>query len=189
MRNARQFHDGLGFMTNHAMISNTFEYSLQKVNPKLTLPYWDFTIDGSSAGGAMMGEEVSSAQEYSEIFSPTWFGTHDEGDYMVRETKNARDRKRAAGVCVETLWGCARVVRVCCALDYPCLFLLPSRTNCLAGGSTGADVCGSLCCEPSGKHLLAVGLVFGCTGQQTERCCRALLACTLSQITLGMTKM
>ena len=24
-----QFHDGLGFLTNHAMISNTFEYSLQ----------------------------------------------------------------------------------------------------------------------------------------------------------------
>lgn len=24
-----QYHDGLGFLTNHAMISNTFEYSLQ----------------------------------------------------------------------------------------------------------------------------------------------------------------
>lgn len=71
-------------MTNHAMITNTFEYSLQTVNPKLTLPYWDFTIDGSSAGGVSMGESVSSAQEYSELFSSEWFGTYDEDDNMVR---------------------------------------------------------------------------------------------------------
>lgn len=74
-------------MTNHALITNTFEYSLQKVNPKLTVPYWDFTIDGSSAGArsAGIGDSASSAQAYSEIFSPTWFGTYDEEDYMVRD--------------------------------------------------------------------------------------------------------
>eukprot|EP00903_Cladosiphon_okamuranus_P016180 g14931.t1 len=81
------FHDGLGFMTNHAMITNTFEYSLQTVNPKLTVPYWDFTIDGSSAGGATFGESVSSAQEYSEVFSPEWFGTYDEDDYMLKDSR------------------------------------------------------------------------------------------------------
>ncbi|CAM9856817.1 unnamed protein product [Pylaiella littoralis] len=78
------FHDGLGFLTNHAVISNTFEYSLQKVNPKLTLPYWDFTIDGSSAGGGF-GESVSSAQDLSPIFTPEWFGTIDPADNMVKD--------------------------------------------------------------------------------------------------------
>ncbi|CAM9627145.1 unnamed protein product, partial [Pylaiella littoralis] len=78
------FHDGLGFLTNHAVISNTFEYSLQKVNPKLTLPYWDFTIDESSAGGGS-GESVSSAQGFSPIFTPAWFGTMDPTDNMVKD--------------------------------------------------------------------------------------------------------
>ncbi|CAN0387437.1 unnamed protein product [Pylaiella littoralis] len=78
------FHDGLGFMTNHAVISNTFESSLQQVNPKLSLPYWDFTIEGSSAGG-VFGESVSSAQEFSEVFSPAWFGSYDPEDNMVKD--------------------------------------------------------------------------------------------------------
>ncbi|CAM9241247.1 unnamed protein product, partial [Hapterophycus canaliculatus] len=39
------FHDGIGFLTSHSLISNTFEFSLQAVNPKLSLPYWDWTID------------------------------------------------------------------------------------------------------------------------------------------------
>lgn len=69
-------------MTNHAVISNTFESSLQQVNPKLSLPYWDFTIEGSSAGG-VFGESVSSAQEFSEVFSPAWFGSYDPEDNMV----------------------------------------------------------------------------------------------------------
>ncbi|CAM9588108.1 unnamed protein product, partial [Hapterophycus canaliculatus] len=80
------FHDGLGFMTNHAMITNTFEASLQSVNPKLALPYWDFTIEGSSAGG-IFGESVSSAQTVSEVFSPSWFGSYDERDYMVKDSR------------------------------------------------------------------------------------------------------
>lgn len=73
-------------MTNHAMITNTFEASLQAVNPKLALPYWDFTIESSSAGG-VFGEAVSSAQDYSEVFQPSWFGSYDPSDYMVREGK------------------------------------------------------------------------------------------------------
>ncbi|CAM9494069.1 unnamed protein product [Ectocarpus sp. 6 AP-2014] len=80
------FHDGLGFMTNHAVITNTFEYSLQRVNPKLTVPYWDFTIDGSSAGG-IFGESVSSAETYSKVFTPEWFGTYDEEDNMLKDSR------------------------------------------------------------------------------------------------------
>ncbi|CAN0324516.1 unnamed protein product, partial [Laminaria digitata] len=42
------FHDGLGFLVTHSLITNTFEFSLQLVNPKLTVPYWDFTMETTS---------------------------------------------------------------------------------------------------------------------------------------------
>ncbi|CAN0536085.1 unnamed protein product, partial [Laminaria digitata] len=42
------FHDGLGFLVTHSLITNTFESSLQLVNPKLTVPYWDFTMETTS---------------------------------------------------------------------------------------------------------------------------------------------
>ncbi|CAN0279002.1 unnamed protein product, partial [Hapterophycus canaliculatus] len=67
------FHDGLGFVTNHAMVSNTFEASLQAVNPKLTLPYWDFTIESSSSGGAGSGAADESLDR-SPLFHESWFG-------------------------------------------------------------------------------------------------------------------
>ncbi len=92
----KQFHDGLGFLTNHAIITNTFEYSLQRVNPKLSLPYWDFTIDGSSAGGTF-GEAVDSAEQFSPIFSSDWFGWYDEKDNMVSFGFPRECRKRENG--------------------------------------------------------------------------------------------
>ncbi|CAM9999705.1 unnamed protein product, partial [Ectocarpus fasciculatus] len=77
------FHDGLGFLTNHAVISNTFEASLQTVNPKLTLPYWDFTIETSSSGSN--GEDAFQPQTKSELFQESWFGTVDPTDNMVKD--------------------------------------------------------------------------------------------------------
>ena len=38
-------HDGLGFLTQHIALSLAFEQSMQAVNPRVALPYWDFTID------------------------------------------------------------------------------------------------------------------------------------------------
>ncbi|CAN0120149.1 unnamed protein product, partial [Discosporangium mesarthrocarpum] len=43
--NCDRFHDGIGFIVAHTMISNVFEEALQVVNPRVTLPYWDFTMD------------------------------------------------------------------------------------------------------------------------------------------------
>lgn len=77
-----QFHDGLGFLTNHGVLSNTFEASLQTVNPKLTLPYWDFTIETSSAG--VSGDNSGyQPQTNTPIFQESWFGTVDHTDDMV----------------------------------------------------------------------------------------------------------
>lgn len=76
-----QFHDGLGFLISHSLLTNTFEYSLQLVNPKLTLPYWDFTFESSTMGGA--SEDVNEPQSHSEMFTPKYFGSHDGSDQQV----------------------------------------------------------------------------------------------------------
>ncbi|CAM9599920.1 unnamed protein product, partial [Hapterophycus canaliculatus] len=83
------FHEGLGFLTNHAVVSNTFEASLQAVNPKLTLPYWDFTIENSSAGGSGDGS-VNQPQTKSPLFQNSWFGTSDPRDNQVSPVKDGR---------------------------------------------------------------------------------------------------
>lgn len=62
------------------MLSNTFEASLQAVNPKLTLPYWDFTIETSSTGGHLGQQEP---QRFSPMLTPEYFGDVDEEDHMV----------------------------------------------------------------------------------------------------------
>ncbi|CAN0161250.1 unnamed protein product [Ectocarpus sp. 4 AP-2014] len=77
------FHDGLGFLTNHIAITNTFEASLQAVNPKLTLPYWDFTIETSTAGTNGYGRFQSEMK--SELFQDSWFGTADNTDSQVKD--------------------------------------------------------------------------------------------------------
>ena len=38
-------HDGLGFMTQHLGLTLMFEQAMQAVDPRVSLPYWDFTID------------------------------------------------------------------------------------------------------------------------------------------------
>ena len=38
-------HEGNGFAAQHFKMSNIFEKSMQTVEPSITLPYWDFTIE------------------------------------------------------------------------------------------------------------------------------------------------
>ncbi|CAM9655020.1 unnamed protein product [Pylaiella littoralis] len=78
------FHDGLGFLTTHSLLSNTFEYSLQRVNPKLTLPYWDWTIEELEAQAASVDGEIVIK---SPLFQETWFGTADPDDYVVKDSR------------------------------------------------------------------------------------------------------
>lgn len=87
----RQFHDGLGFLLSHLMITNIFEYSLQLVNPKLTVPYWDFTIETSSWNTEPY--DISRPTSRSPLLQPSWFGTYDQDDYVVgRPTRGSRKR-------------------------------------------------------------------------------------------------
>lgn len=41
-------HEGNGFQAQHIKMSNMFEVAMQAVDPSITLPYWDFTIETAS---------------------------------------------------------------------------------------------------------------------------------------------
>ncbi|CAM9190527.1 unnamed protein product, partial [Discosporangium mesarthrocarpum] len=71
------FHDGLGFLTSHMILTNTFEYSLQLVNPKLTVPYWDFTIDTAIGKPERFLDDCP-------LFQESWFGSADPSDQQVK---------------------------------------------------------------------------------------------------------
>lgn len=77
-----QFHDGLGFLTSHALLANTFESNLQLVDPKLTLPYWDFTIEGSTPNEGD-GDGIFEPQALSPLFHTSWFGSSDPVDQQA----------------------------------------------------------------------------------------------------------
>lgn len=64
-QDADHIHEGIGFLLQHIKMSNIFEKSMQSVDPSVSLPYWDFTIE--SANGTALWE--------SPIFSPDVFGS------------------------------------------------------------------------------------------------------------------
>ena len=50
-------------MAHHLALTVAFEASVRAVNPAVTIPYWDFTIEGetiSQAGGELRRAEVRS---------------------------------------------------------------------------------------------------------------------------------
>ncbi|CAM9789553.1 unnamed protein product, partial [Scytosiphon promiscuus] len=88
------FHDGIGFLTSHSLISNTFEFSLQTVNPKLSLPYWDWTIDeidAQNSGVTNSGTGTGIVID-SPIFTPEWFGSTDPDDHLVKDGRWANTK-------------------------------------------------------------------------------------------------
>jgi len=58
-------HEGLGFMFQHAKMSNLFELSMQSTDPSVSLFYWDFTID----------KEYDTSLEDLLMFQDHTFGT------------------------------------------------------------------------------------------------------------------
>jgi len=63
-------HEGLGFVTQHIKLSNMFELSMQSVNPKVTLPYWEYTID-FEAGNTLFDSVMFSGETFGSLKEPT----------------------------------------------------------------------------------------------------------------------
>mmetsp|Transcript_109923 Transcript_109923/g.319886 ORF Transcript_109923/g.319886 Transcript_109923/m.319886 type:complete len:864 (+) Transcript_109923:2-2593(+) len=70
-RECDHMHDGLGFLTAHGALTLDFEKAMQMVDPSISIPYWDFTIDAQAAS-----ESGSIKSWYdSEIFDKSFFGS------------------------------------------------------------------------------------------------------------------
>ena len=67
---------GSGFFTHHLSLTNIFEASLRSINPAVTLPYWDFTIEGQAIQN--LNENPSYMLQITPVFTDTWFGSTDE---------------------------------------------------------------------------------------------------------------
>lgn len=65
------------------MVTLMFEQSLQAVNPKVTLPYWDFTIDAYLVE-KLHNNDYSYLRDVSDLWTPEWFGGVDPVDFQVR---------------------------------------------------------------------------------------------------------
>lgn len=72
-RMADKIHDGMGVVTQHVAITQEYELSLQTVDPSVTMPYWDYTIDSMQA--KMRGKVDNSIFTDSKLFSADFFGT------------------------------------------------------------------------------------------------------------------
>jgi len=76
------WHDGAGIMTHHTSITLEFENSLRVVDPTVSMPYWDYTIDEYIYGVDW---------EDSVIFSDDWFGdaSPDNDEHIITEGRFA----------------------------------------------------------------------------------------------------
>ena len=74
------FHEGTGFFSHHFAITQSFEAALRAVDPSVTLPYWDFTIEGQAITDA--GEIPSYMMKITPFLSADWFGSVDEDNHI-----------------------------------------------------------------------------------------------------------
>jgi len=73
-------HDGMGFLTHHAALGRMFEASMQLVNPKVSLPYWDYTIDTLRSKGSPDDTDFITG---SGIFDESSLGDYDRETHIV----------------------------------------------------------------------------------------------------------
>ncbi|CAM9305494.1 unnamed protein product [Ectocarpus fasciculatus] len=66
------------------MVTMMFENSLQLVNPMISLPYWDFTIEGAVIDQEF-GGDYTRLTEASPLWTADWFGGVDTTDYQVKD--------------------------------------------------------------------------------------------------------
>ena len=60
------WHQGAGFVTSHMALTLMFEQAVQAVNPAVSMPYWDFTLESTFFGAADF--------RTSGVFADDWFG-------------------------------------------------------------------------------------------------------------------
>merc|ERR1712070_171264 len=90
-RNLDHIHDGMGISTQHTAMTSEFEQALQAVNPKVAVPYWDYTVDSVKMSSDKMHrpESFSDIFRDSELFTGVWFGTTNAKDHRIADGRFA----------------------------------------------------------------------------------------------------
>ena len=100
LQDADHIHDGLGFLIQHIKFTNLFEGALQAIDPSVSLPYWDFTIDVSSGHTVPYQTYVFSEDIYGSIALPKNYSrgyTHEHDDIVNAAIPNGRWAKLSTG--------------------------------------------------------------------------------------------
>jgi len=84
-RECDHIHDGMGFTAHHAAMTVLFERSMQAVNPKVSLPYWDYAMDFQKI--ADLGGESPNYMDFvnSAVFSAKYFGSTDDETHEIKD--------------------------------------------------------------------------------------------------------
>mmetsp|Transcript_19736 Transcript_19736/g.23496 ORF Transcript_19736/g.23496 Transcript_19736/m.23496 type:complete len:671 (-) Transcript_19736:165-2177(-) len=69
-------HDGNGFATQHLALTIRYEAAIQSINPKIVMPYWEYTIESADIITNHNGN-FNKFYELSVVFSSDWFGSFD----------------------------------------------------------------------------------------------------------------
>lgn len=77
-----RMHDGMGFLSQHMAITSDYERALQAMDPQVSMPYWDYTIDGAKYNKS--GWEQTSLWD-SDLWTPGWFGNATGASHVVEE--------------------------------------------------------------------------------------------------------
>jgi len=72
-------HNGIGFLPEHLGLTLSTEQGLQAVDPVLTVPYWDFTIEGHEVF-TLHGGDWDQLFEM-KVFTPEWYGDGGHTEY------------------------------------------------------------------------------------------------------------
>ena len=62
-------HEGLGFLIQHIKLTNLFEKSMQSVNPAVTMPYWESTIEQSD-GKSLFESFIFTEDTFGSLKEP-----------------------------------------------------------------------------------------------------------------------
>lgn len=100
-RKLDKLHDGMGVVTQHVALSAQFEIVLQTVDPSISLPYWDYTIDAEIARS--QGKPDSTIFTEGELFTSTWFGASD-SDHHILDGRWSKQTIDVANVSTDSVY-------------------------------------------------------------------------------------
>jgi len=68
-QDADHIHEGNGFLTQHVKMDGIFETSMQAVDPSISLPYWDFTVENAT-GLSVWDSPIFTADTFGTLGMP-----------------------------------------------------------------------------------------------------------------------